>query len=258
MISEGVLKYIAQVFCGDINGFYAYKSGPNLVSFFNNWFDFRDVYGQGFPSRWAYVYDKLVNLVNSGRIDTFFNIVLGKTYLMSDLGITEVEAAEKSEKILSVFNRSLGTDQYIIVHNGNEYHLIERNEDLVLIGSGGFANVYRQKTTGLIIKKLKDDFITDEGIRSRFKREFSITKSLQDLHGIITVFSYDEGSCSYTMEPAEQTLEDYVLNNRLTDEIKLNCIRQVLFIMTEVHKRDVIHRDLSPNNIFIISGMLVN
>ena len=58
------------------------------------------------------------------------------------------------------------------------------------------------------------------------------------------------------MEPAEQTLEDYVRNNRLTDEIKLNCIRQVLFIMTEVHKRDVIHRDLSPNNIFIISGML--
>lgn len=256
MISEGVLKYIAQVFCGDINGFYAYKSGPNLVSFFNNWFDFRDVYGQGFPSRWAYVYDKLVNLVNSGRIDTFFNIVLGKTYLMSDLGITEVEAAEKSEEILSEFNRSLGTDQYIIVHNGNEYHLIEKSEDLVLIGSGGFANVYRQKTTGLIIKKLKDDFIADEGIRSRFKREFTITKSLQDLHGIITVFSYDEGSCFYTMEPAEQTLEDYVRNNRLTDEIKLNCIRQVLFIMTEVHKRDVIHRDLSPNNIFIISGML--
>ena len=256
MISEGTLKYIAQVFCGDITGFYAYKSGPNLVSFFNNWFDFRDVYGQGFPSRWAYVYDKLVNLVNRGRIDTFFNIVLEKTYLMSDLGITEVEAAEKSEEILSEFNRSLGTDQYIIVHNGNDYHLIERNEDLVLIGSGGFANVYRQKTTGLIIKKLKDDFITDEGIRSRFKREFSITKSLQDLHGIIAVFSYDEGSCSYTMESAEQTLEDYVRNNRLTDEIKLNCIRQVLFIMTEVHKRDVIHRDLSPNNIFIISGML--
>lgn len=76
------------------------------------------------------------------------------------------------------------------------------------------------------------------------------------MHGIIAVFSFDEGSCSYTMEPAEQTLEEYVRNNRLTDEIRINCIRQVLFIMTKVHKRNVIHRDLSPNNIFIIAGML--
>lgn len=256
MISEGTLKYISQVFCGDINGFYAYKSGSNLVSFFNSWYGYKDVYGQGFPSRWAYVYDKLLDLINSNRLDSFFNIILGKPYIMGDLGITEVEAAEKSDEILTAFNRSLGVDQYTIVHKGNEFHLIEKSKDLILIGSGGFANVYRQKTTGIIIKKLKDDFLTDAGIRSRFKREFTITKTLQDLYGIITVFSYDEGSCSYTMEPAEQTLEDYVKNNQLTDEIKLNCIRQVLFIMTEVHKRDVIHRDLSPNNIFIISGML--
>ncbi len=256
MISEGTLKYISQIFCGDITGFYTYKSGPNLVSFFNDWFSYKDVYGQGFPSRWAYVYDKLVDLFNGRRLDDFFNIVLRKTYIMGDLGVTEVEAAEKSEEILSEFNRFLGADQYVIVHNGNDYHLIERSEDLVLIGSGGFANVYRQKTTGLIIKKLKDDFLANEGIRSRFKREFYITKSLQDLYGIIKVFSYDEGSCSYTMEQAEKTLEDYVINNQLTDEIKLNCIRQMLFIMTEVHKRNVIHRDLSPNNIFIISGML--
>lgn len=185
-----------------------------------------------------------------------FDIILGKSFIMGDLAVTEVEAAEKSKEILSDFNRALGVDQYIIVRNGSEYHLIEKSEDLVLIGSGGFANVYRQKTTGLIIKKLKDDYITDEGIRSRFKREFSITKTLQDVHGIIAVFSFDEGSCSYTMEPAEQTLEEYVRNNRLTDKIRINCIRQVLFIMTKVHKRNVIHRDLSPNNIFIIAGML--
>ncbi len=106
MISEGTLKYLSQVFCGDISGFYAYKSGPNLVSFFDNWFGYKDVYGQGFPSRWAYVYDKLVDLANSERLDSFFNIILGKSYVMGDLGITEVEAAEKSEEILSAFNRS--------------------------------------------------------------------------------------------------------------------------------------------------------
>ena len=127
---------------------------------------------------------------------------------------------------------------------------------MVLIGSGGFANVYRQISSGLIIKKLKDDYLTDSGIRSRFKREFTITKSLQGCFGIIQVYSYDEGNCSYTMEPAETTLERYVSDNHLTDEAKITCIRQILHIMSEVHKRNIIHRDISPNNIFIISGML--
>ena len=256
MISDNTIKHIAQVFCGDIAGFYSYKSGPALVSFFNSHFGYHDVYQQGFPSRWAYVSDKLAELINQGKFDEFLNTVLSKPFLMSELGITEVEAAVSANSILEELNRTLGTDQYYVTYNGNQYHFLEKNTDLVLIGSGGFANVYRQKSSGVIIKKLKDDFLTDKGIRSRFKREYSITKSLQDLYGIISVYSFDEGSCSYTMEPAEQTLEDYVNHNSLTDDIKLKCIRQILFIMTEVHKRDVIHRDLSPNNIFIVSGML--
>lgn len=244
------------MFDGDIAGYYSYKSGPKLISFFNSYFDCKDVYRQGFPSRWVYVYDKLVDLINAGKFDSFLNVILEKSFIMRDLGLTEVEAAKKLNELLEEFNRVFGADRYFIASNGHGYHLLEKNDDLVLIGSGGFANVYRQKSTGIIIKKLKDDFITDAGIRSRFKREFNITKSLQDLHGIITVYAYDDGSCSYTMEPAEQTLEEYVNNNRLTDEIKLNCVRQILYIMNEVHKRNIIHRDLSPNNIFIIAGQL--
>lgn len=79
---------------------------------------------------------------------------------------------------------------------------------------------------------------------------------MQDAHGIIEVYSFDEGNCSYTMEPAETTLEKYIKDNSLTDTIKINCIRQVLFVMTEVHKRDIIHRDISANNIFIMSGIV--
>ena len=58
------------------------------------------------------------------------------------------------------------------------------------------------------------------------------------------------------MEPAETTLEKYIKDNSLTDTIKINCIRQVLFVMSEVHKRDIIHRDISANNIFIMSGIV--
>lgn len=256
MISENSLRQISHIFCGDTTGYFSYKSGPKLVSFFNQHFQANDQYAQGFPSRWAYVYDKLATLLNNKKFDSFLDLILSKSFLMQDLGITQVEAAEKAEEILKELNRILQQDLFKITCNRGSYHLVEENADLVLIGSGGFANVYRQKSTGLIVKKLKDDFLTDKGIRSRFKREFNITKSLQDAFGIIEVYSFDEGSCSYTMEPAETTLEKYILSNTLTDEIRINCIRQILFVMTEVHKRDIIHRDISANNIFIISGMI--
>lgn len=256
MISEDTLTQISHIFCGDIEGFFSYKSGSKLVSFFNTYFKQNDKYGQGFPSRWAYVHDKLVVMLNQGTFDSFLNIALSKEFLMRDMDLTQVQAAEHTQMLLNEINRLVEKDLCIITHINGKYHLCKENEDLVLIGSGGFANVYKQKSTNRIVKKLKEDYLTDKGIRSRFKREFYITKSLQDAHGIIEIYSFDEGTCSYTMEAAETTLERYIMESSLTDEIRINCIRQILYIMTEVHRRDIIHRDISPNNIFIIRGML--
>lgn len=256
MLSSDSLKEISNIFCGDTADFYSYKQGYKLVEFFNTNFGTKDVYRSGFPSRWVYVHDKLVDLINSHQIDNFFNIVLGKSYLMQEQSLSEVEAAEKIETIYAEFNRIIHRDLCIITRNNGRYHLVKENDDLEPIGNGGFANVYRQKSTGLVVKKLKDDYLTDTGIRSRFKREYNITKSLQDAFGIIRVYTFDEGSSSYTMEYAETTLDKYVRSFDLSDDIKLNCIRQILHIMTEVHKRDIIHRDISANNIFIISGMI--
>lgn len=244
------------MFCGDIEGYFSYKSGSRLVSFFNTNFNRSDEYGQGFPSRWAYVYDKLVEMFNNRTFDNFLDLILDKKYLMHDMDLTQVAAAEHSKIIYDEFNRVFKKDLYTITCANGKYHLCEENEDLVLIGSGGFANVFKQKSTGHIVKKLKDDYLTDRGIRSRFKREFNITQSLQDAYGIVKVYSFDEATCSYTMEEAETTLEQYISKSDLSDDIKINCIRQILYIMTEVHKRDVIHRDISPNNIFILCGML--
>lgn len=124
MISEDSLKEISHIFCGDIEGYYSYKRGIDLVSFFNRYYRAGDVYQQGFPSRWAYVYDKIMSMLNINTADSFFDIILGKEYLIRDLGITEVEAAEKSEEILAEFNRIVGKDLCKITHSGGHYHLI--------------------------------------------------------------------------------------------------------------------------------------
>jgi serine/threonine protein kinase len=195
-------------------------------------------------------------MLNRGTFDDFLNLVLSKEYLMRDMGFSQVQAVEHAQFIYGEFNSIVQKDLYIITHVNGKYHMCEENTDLVLVGSGGFATVYKQKSTGYILKKLKEDFLADKGIRSRFKREYNITKSLQDVYGIIEVYWFDEASCSYTMEAAETTLERYIKESVLSDEIRINCIRQILYIITEVHKRDIIHRDLSPNNIFILRGMM--
>ncbi len=256
LISAETVKRISNIFCGDEGDYYKYKSGSQLVTFFNQYFGCNDTYGQGFPSRWVYVNDHIVQLINCNKFNTFLDVILSRNYVIKENECSEVEAAEKIEVILGELKRLVRMDDCIITQKGNDYYLVRVDEDLLPVGSGGFANVYLQKSTGLIVKRLKDDFLTDKGIRSRFKREFNITKSLSDIPGVIKVYSFDEGNCSYTMEKAERTLYDYVTQNNLSAEMKITCIRQILYVMGEVHNRDIIHRDLSPNNIFVINGHL--
>ena len=256
MLSQQSLTHISKIFCGDEDGLYSYKSGSELVRFFNTHFASNDTYGSGFPSRWIYVHNKFLTMINNNKFDKLLSTILDRKYLMKDLNITEVEAAEQSSKIFDTFNQTIKQDFCsIIVKNGN-FFLQKEDDDFILIGEGGFAKVYKQKSTGLIHKKLHDDLLADKSNRSRFKREFDITKSLADIFGVIEAYSFDDSKCSYTMEQAEFTLEYYISSPNITDEVKLNCIRQILSIMTVVHDRQVIHRDLSPNNIFVIHGKI--
>lgn len=128
------------------------------------------------------------------------------------------------------------------------------NKDLQFIGEGGFAYVYLVKNKNIVLKKLKPEFLSNEGVKSRFKREFEITKELDDIDGIIKVYEFNYDDYSYTMEFANNTLEKYIKNNLLSEEDCIDIILQIISIFSKVHKRNVIHRDISPNNIFIMSN----
>ena len=77
MLSESSLKQIAHIFCGDTEGYYEYKTGEKLVKFFNSYYRVGDVYRQGFPSRWIYVYDKLVDFINTNNFDKVIQVEVG-------------------------------------------------------------------------------------------------------------------------------------------------------------------------------------
>lgn len=130
------------------------------------------------------------------------------------------------------------------------------DKDLKYVGEGGFAIVYESLSTGLIVKKLRDELKVKESIKHRFKREFDLTKSLSDLSGVIKVYDFDSLNYSYTMEKAESKLEYLINNTNIEESVKITIIRDILEIMKNVHNRNIIHRDLSPNNILLFGDKL--
>ncbi|HEL1053000.1 TPA: protein kinase, partial [Streptococcus equi subsp. zooepidemicus] len=256
MINPDFYKRLATIFCGDEMELFTYKSGPQLVSFFNTHFNAHDSYRQGFPTRWVYVNDKLLDFASKGIINSFFNLILSKQYLLTERQISEVDALEHQQKIIDELDKICSVYSLKLSKKGNEFSLVEIDLDLVEIGKGGFADIYFQKSTGLVLKKLNEESIRHQSLRSRLKREYEITKSCSDIGSIIRVFDFDSSNCSYTMEKADCTLVDYIEESELTEESMFNILRQVIYTISLVHQRDVLHRDISPTNIFFVNGII--
>ena len=255
---EESFKFIANVFIGDTGDFYCYKSGPKIFEFFNKYFGYNDDYwnAKSRPSRWVMAYDKIVDLYNRGMINKFLSIILGINYLfVENRDLNKQQLMEKSTAILNEFNKELQVKGYEIV-NKDGYRLIKIDDDLEFLGAGGFAEVYKSKSRNIVLKKLKEQFYLDEGVVSRFKREFSIMKKLQGKKGVLEVYSYDEKNLTYTMEIAEKDLSTYLKSSNFNFDIKIKIILQILNIIKEVHAEQIWHRDISPSNILIVKGQL--
>jgi len=256
MLSETSLRFLSDIFIGDSGALYNYKKGYELVEFFNSHFDFEDEYGQGFPSRWYYVVEKLTQLIEMERFGEFLNTILSIDYIRSENRINNVEAARLVAEVLDTINDELSIEGYSIKKIGSGYTLTYVPSDLEFVGEGGFAIVYHQHSNGRIVKKLKEEFLTDKGLCSRFKREYTITKSLDDIEGIIEVYEFDESNYSYSMEKADLSLQKFSEISSLLPNDKERLLIEILEVMTQVHKRNIIHRDISPNNILLIDGYL--
>ena len=258
-ISEDNLRFVSELFNGDVEDVYLYKSGPKIFKFFNNYFGYNDSYhfGNSYPSRWNITYNKLVDIWNKSQFDKFLSIVLSLSYLKKEYPDKSIdELSLLSNKAISVINARLEDDGNKIIKFADSYKMLPINNDEILLGEGGYACCYYIKSKNIVEKRLKEENYIDAGVVSRFKREFEITKSLFGSYGIIKVYDFDEKKLSYTMELGECDLYKFINNKILDDDYKRKIIYQIIYIMNEVHKKDIIHRDLSPNNIFIISGEL--
>lgn len=258
-IPEEVLKEISEYIEGTSSTeVFQYRTGGQIIHYLNMHFS----PGIDWPqkcSRWVYANLVMEKMLDNGTIDQFFSKLLSADNLRTEHPeASGVKIAQLREKGIDAINAALLKAGYALRKNGQNLRLIRRGSDLKTIGEGGFAEVYKILGTNKVLKKLKDEHKTRPQVVSRFKREFElISETLADIPGVIKGFEYDEKEVAYTMEFCETDLKKFIDNNPLTDNVKILIFKEILAVMKKVHERDVIHRDISPKNIFLKDNRIV-
>lgn len=88
-----------------------YRSGPELVDFFNR-LGFHDSYGPGFPSRWMYTNERLVKLNGTPELDKCIKAVLTPANF--------IDHARELDTHIAEFNKFLAFDKWRLVRNKAE------------------------------------------------------------------------------------------------------------------------------------------
>jgi hypothetical protein len=94
-----------------INEETGYRSGPQLVQFFNA-LGFNDSYGQGFPSRWMFTDEKLKAINGSPELDKCIRNVLSPANFIGRISELDKHIAE--------FNKYIAFDKWKVTRSGAE------------------------------------------------------------------------------------------------------------------------------------------
>lgn len=115
-LSDFSAQRIGEFIAGDPEG-WPYRSGPKLVAFFNK-MGFREVYGQGFPSRATFAKEKVSELNGKPKLkDAFREMLDPRLWLDVTTGTVEACAVQ--------INEILKYDGYEVVRDGNFYKVRE-------------------------------------------------------------------------------------------------------------------------------------
>ena len=134
----------------------------------------------------------------------------------------------------------------------------DRYEILEKLGSGGMAVVYRALDRKLerdvTIKILRDEFITDDDFKSKFKIEARSAAKLSHPN-IVNVYDVGEdGNIYYIVmeyihgDTLKKAIEEKAPFNNMTT---LSISIQIASALSHAHKHHIVHRDIKPQNILL-------
>lgn len=128
-----------------------------------------------------------------------------------------------------------------------------------VVADGGMGRVYEaldvRESRRLALKVLHSGVAHDEVALERFKREFEISKLLPHEH-IVEVFDFqrlEDDSYVLVMDylEGEELRSVFKREKVLRPERLVRMLAQIAIGLDEAHRRQLIHRDLKPDNIFL-------
>lgn len=143
--------------------------------------------------------------------------------------------------------------------NKNAGYLLNKRYRLIdLIGEGGMANVYLGVDTILnrkvAVKVLRGDLSHDETFVKRFKREALATTALEHPN-LVQIYDVgvEQGYYYIVMEYIEgKTLKQLIKQHGpLSVGETIDVMEQLVSAVEHAHSRNVIHRDIKPQNVIV-------
>ncbi len=135
-----------------------------------------------------------------------------------------------------------------------------RYEIIEIIGVGGMAVVYKAFDNIdhriVAVKILKDEFLANEDFRRRFKNESKAIAVLSHPN-IVKVFDVSYGNMIQyiVMEYVEGiSLKEYIeQQGKINPREAIYYVTQILRALQHAHDKGIVHRDIKPQNIMLIS-----
>lgn len=138
-----------------------------------------------------------------------------------------------------------------MIGNLGPYQILEE------IGRGGMGTVYKAYHPALdrhvAIKVLPSRFVGDPTFVDRFKKEAQTIARLEHPH-ILPVydFAYDGSTAYLVMKLVNgHPLTDYIKPGGMNPERAMRILEAASEAMAHAHRRNIIHRDVKPDNILI-------